>query len=107
MILIETSVFTRRALAILSDEEYRRLQLLLVNNPEAGDLIPGSGGLRKVRWGASGRGKRGGARVIYYYAIVKECVLLLLIYTKNEKDDLTRDQLTALRKLVESEFNER
>jgi mRNA-degrading endonuclease RelE of RelBE toxin-antitoxin system len=105
MIVIETSAFTRRVLTILSDEEYRKLQLILVNNPEAGDVIPGSGGLRKIRWGASGRGKRGGARVIYYYAIVKECILLLLIYTKNEKDDLTRDQLTILRKLAESEFN--
>jgi mRNA-degrading endonuclease RelE of RelBE toxin-antitoxin system len=105
MIIIETSAFTRRVLTILSDEDYRRLQLMLVNSPEAGDVIPGSGGLRKIRWGASGRGKRGGARVIYYYAIVKECILLLLIYTKNEKDDLTRDQLTALRKLVEREFN--
>ena len=64
MLIIETSIFTRQVLALLDDEDYRRLQTVLVIRPTAGDLIPGSGGLRKIRWGAHGRGKRGGVRVI-------------------------------------------
>ena len=66
MELIETAVFTKQVHATLSDEQYRQLQLYLILRPDAGDLIPASGGLRKVRWQLPGRGKRGGARVIYY-----------------------------------------
>jgi len=68
MVIIETSVFTRRITELLSDDEYRELQATLVERPKAGPVIPGSGGIRKLRWSASGRGKRGGARVIYYWA---------------------------------------
>lgn len=63
MVLIETSVFTRQAQKLLSDDEYRQLQSALVARPEAGAVIPGSGGLRKARWSAQGRGKRGGTRI--------------------------------------------
>jgi mRNA-degrading endonuclease RelE of RelBE toxin-antitoxin system len=63
---IETRLFTRLVLQYLDDDEYHELQKVLMNNPETGDIIPGSGGLRKVRWRAQGRGKRGGYRVIYY-----------------------------------------
>ena len=62
MVIIETSIFTRRVQALLDDDDYRRLQTVLVLRPDAGDLIPGGGGLRKIRWGAKGRGKRGGLR---------------------------------------------
>ena len=66
MLIVETSVFTRRVLKLLSDESYRSLQQVLVANPEAGNLIRQSGGLRKIRWSGEGRGKRGGVRIIYY-----------------------------------------
>mgnify|MGYP001607989014 FL=1 len=67
MVIIETSVFTRRLLELLNDEAYRKLQTALVNRPDAGPLIVSSGGLRKLRWALKGRGKRGGVRIIYYY----------------------------------------
>ena len=64
MVIIETSIFTRQVQAFLDDDDYRRLQTVLVVRPDAGDLIPGGGGLRKIRWGAHGHGKRGGVRVL-------------------------------------------
>ena len=72
--------------------------------PDAGDLIPGGGGLRKIRWSAQGRGKRGGVRVIYYWAVRQEQILMLLIYAKNERDDLTVEQLKVLRRIIEEEY---
>ncbi len=69
MVIVETSTFTRRVQELLSDEDYRKLQTVLINRPNTGAIIPGSGGLRKVRWALSGRGKRGGVRVIYYWAV--------------------------------------
>ena len=66
MVFIETSVFTRQVQELLTDEEYRQLQIVLLVHPDVGDLIQGSGGLRKMRWSAKGHGKRGGSRVIYY-----------------------------------------
>ena len=93
---------------ILNDEEYRGLQNVLLAMPGAGDLIQGSGGIRKIRWGASGRGKRGGARIIYYWANNHDQIFMLFAYAKNERDDLTKDQLSALREIVILEFkNER
>ena len=107
MIFIETSVFTRRVMKILSDEEYRELQSLLIENPKAGPIIQGSGGLRKIRWSSSGRGKRGGSRTIYYWAVAKQQIIMLMIFAKNEKDDLSAEQRKILKKIVESEYNER
>jgi hypothetical protein len=104
MIIIETSSFTRRVTQLLSDDEYRELQATLVNRPKAGPVIPRSGGLRKLRWRASGRGKRGGARVIYYWATKQDHILMLFIYAKNESDDLTSDQIKVLRNIVEKEY---
>ncbi len=104
MVIVETSIFTRRLPDLLSDEEYSRLQMTLVLNPYAGAVIPGSGGLRKVRWAVAGRGKRGGLRVIYYWAIIHDKILMLYIYAKSEQDDLTPDQLKVLRKIVEEEY---
>ena len=69
MIIIETTVFTELIGHLMDDDQYREPQVLLVENPEIGDLIQGSGGLRKIRWKLSGRGKRGGVRVIYYWAV--------------------------------------
>ena len=104
MVIIETSIFTRRIQDILGDDEYRLLQAQLVQRPDAGKIIPGSGGLRKLRWSASGRGKRGGARVIYYWFVSDEVILMLFAFPKNEQADLTPDQLKQLKKLVEGEL---
>lgn len=104
MLIVETSVFTRRVLKLLSDENYRSLQQFLVADPEAGDLIRHSGGLRKIRWSVAGRGKRSGVRIIYYWAPARETILMLLMYGKNEQDDLTQEQLRILKRLVEVEF---
>jgi hypothetical protein len=104
MEIIETSVFTRQVKELLSDDEYRLLQIALVQHPESGDLIPQSGGIRKKRWSMGGRGKRGGARVIYYWAVTKDQLLMLMIYAKNEKDDLSTDQLKLIRRIVEEEY---
>jgi mRNA-degrading endonuclease RelE of RelBE toxin-antitoxin system len=79
MVIIETSIFTRQVQALLNDDDYRRLQTILVIRPDAGDLIPGGGGLRKIRWGAQGRGKRGGVRVIYFWAVQQDRILMLLM----------------------------
>lgn len=104
MLIVETTVFTRRLLKLLDDENYRLLQYALVADPECGDLIRGSGGLRKLRWAGSGRGKRGGVRIIYYWAVDAATILLLLVYAKNEMDDLTAQELKLLKRLVEEEF---
>jgi mRNA-degrading endonuclease RelE of RelBE toxin-antitoxin system len=103
VVIIETSIFTRQVNALLSDEEYRKLQAALVGRPTLGPLIRGTGGLRKVRWALPGKGKRGGVRVIYYWAAAEEQLLMLLVYPKAERDDLTPAQLRILRKLVEEE----
>ena len=104
MEIIETSIFTRQVQAFLSNEEYRQLQLALVIQPGMGVIIPGSGGLRKMRWTIGGHGKRGGVRVIYYWVVVQDRILMLFMYAKNEQDDLTPDQLKVLRKIVEEEY---
>ena len=104
LIFLETPVFTRQIKELVGDDQYRELQLRLVAYPDAGDLIPRSGGLRKIRMGVSGRGRRGGARVIYYWATAKDQIYMLLAYAKNVQDDLTEDQLKTLRALVRREF---
>jgi hypothetical protein len=103
MVIVETSVFTRQVLTLLSDDEYRELQVFLASRPEIGNLIPGSGGLRKVRWGASGQGKRGGVRVIYYWHGAQHRVYMVYMYPKNERDDLTPSQLRMLRQAIEED----
>lgn len=104
MLIIETSVFTRQMRALLQDDEYRLLQLHLSGQPDAGVVIKGSGGLRKVRWSVGARGKRGGVRVIYYWSKPLERILMLLIYSKSEREDLTPNQVGVLRKIVEAEY---
>lgn len=100
MIFIETPIFTRRITQLLDEDEYRELQGELLNCPERGKLIRNSGGLRKIRWGVGDKGKRGGIRVIYYLHGPGEAFLMLLAYSKNEKDDLDQDELKLLRRIV-------
>jgi hypothetical protein len=104
MVIIETSIFTRQVRDLLSDDEYRELQVALVHRPHVGSIIKASGGLRKVRWAVKGRGKRGGVRVIYYWAVPSDQLLMLLLYSKSEHDDLTPVQLKTLKKIVEQEY---
>ena len=104
MQFIETSIFTRQVTSLLTDEEYSQLQLALLTHPDMGAIIPHSGGLRKIRWSMSGRGKRGGVRAIYYWVVANDQILMLFMYPKNEKDDLTPQQLKVLREIVEKEF---
>jgi mRNA-degrading endonuclease RelE of RelBE toxin-antitoxin system len=102
VVFVETPTFTRHVLRLMGDEDYAALQAQLARHPESGKVIPGSGGLRKVRWAGSGRGKRGGLRVIYHWRVAKDCIAMLLVYPKNERDDLSGDQLKQLRKLLET-----
>ena len=104
MVILETHAFTAAILELLSDEEYRLLQQALVARPDAGRLIRGSGGLRKIRWAAKGRGKRGGVRVIYYWHVPGDRLLMLLAYAKSEQDDLTPRQRVMLRKIIDAEY---
>lgn len=104
MQFIETSIFTRQVTSLLTDDEYSQLQVALLAHPETGVIISRSGGLRKIRWSMSGRGKRGGVRAIYYWVVAKDQILMLFIYPKSEKDDLTPQQLKVLREIVEKEF---
>ena len=81
----------------MDDEEYGEMQAFLTLRPDAGNVIKGTGGMRKLRWAGSGRGKRGGLRVIYYWWVAKDRISMLLAYPKNEQDDLTADQLKQLK----------
>ena len=106
MELIETSVFTKQITALLSGEEYRGFQSRLAANPGLGALIKGGGGIRKIRVAVGSRGKRGGARVIYYWAARKDLILLLYAYAKNVAADLTSKQVAQLAKVVKEEFGD-
>lgn len=88
MLFIETSLFTRRVGDYLNDEEYSGLQALLMEHPESGVIVPGSGGVRKLRWSATGRGKRGGIRVIYYWKCAEDEIWMLTLYAKNEQSNI-------------------
>ena len=102
MEFIEAPSFTRRLPDYLNDDEYAALQWALALRPEAGAVIPGSGGIRKLRWAGSGRGKRGGLRVIYYWKNRTGKIWLLSVYAKNEMQDIPLHTLKLLRKEVES-----
>lgn len=88
MIFIETSTFTNLIGTYLSDDEYLGLQRFLLKYPDAGAIIRGTGGVRKLRWGISGKGKRGGIRVIYYWKRRDDEIWLLTVYGKSERDTI-------------------
>ena len=104
MRFIETPIFTKELQNLLEDDEYRALQLALIFRPEQGVIIPGAGGLRKLRWRQKGKGKRGGSRVIYYWDEVHETFYMLFAYAKSKQEDLTPAQMKILAKLVREEL---
>jgi mRNA-degrading endonuclease RelE of RelBE toxin-antitoxin system len=98
---VESPLFSRLVHDYLSEEEYSSLQRHLAAWPESGDVIPGTGGVRKVRWAAKGRGKRGGVRVVYVARVAKEVIWLLTIYAKNEADSIPVGVLRRMREELE------
>jgi mRNA-degrading endonuclease RelE of RelBE toxin-antitoxin system len=104
-LFVEAPAFSRYREDYLDDEGFRKLQEALASNPEGGDLIPGAGGVRKLRWGDSrrGKGKRGGLRIIYYCFLSDEEIWLLTLYGKDEASDLSKDEKTQLRRALEAE----
>lgn len=100
MEFIETPTFTRLLTALLNDDEYRELQNVLVENPARGDVIPGGGGIRKLRHALPGGGKSGGVQAIYYWIRDDEQIYMLLIYPKSKKDNLTDRETALLREFV-------
>lgn len=99
---IRLSSFIRAWDAIgLSEDDYQALETMLLNNPQLGPVIEGSGGIRKVRFAATGKGKRGGARVIYIDVVVEDAIYLLYAYPKSVKDDLTKDEVKAFKRIAE------
>lgn len=101
MEFIETPLFAKAVRGLLSDDELGLLQMNLSLYPGAGAVIPGSGGLRKLRWMAGGRGKRGGLRIIYYWITAGHQIYLLYAYRKNRQEDLTAEEIRYLRSLLE------
>ena len=95
---IELAPFTKRVLTLLDDPSYAALQLTLMERPDAGAVIKNGGGLRKVRWAPTGKGKSGGVRVIYYWQRADGTIIFATIYAKNEKENLKPTELASLRK---------
>ncbi len=96
----ETQRFVRRVTDRLPDKEYAELQFYLCENPDEGDIIPRGGGIRKIRWRIAGKGKRGGVRVIYFWLVGEDKILMLDIYAKNEKADLTQNEIQQMKRIV-------
>ncbi|MEI6670080.1 MAG: hypothetical protein WCP29_18180 [Acidobacteriota bacterium] len=101
---VETPLFTAALKRLLDDEPYRRLQVALMLRPEQGPVISGAAGLRKLPWAGPGIGKRGGLRVIYYWAPAEAAFYMLYVYSKHEQGDLTPAQVRVLCGLVKEEF---
>ena len=100
---VETKLFTKLVQQYLTDDEYATLQQSLIVNPEAGDVIPGSGGVRKLRWGVAGRGKRGGLRVIYFLRLRQGEIWMLTLYAKNVVDNIPAKVLKKIKEEIDAE----
>ncbi len=100
MIFIETSIFTRLIQEMVSDDDYRLFQEFLIARPDSGSVIKGSGGLRKIRWKLTGKGKSGGIRIIYYWVVENDQIFLLYVYKKSMQLDLTPNQIAELKQIV-------
>jgi hypothetical protein len=109
MEFFESPAFTRHLSDYLSDEGYRELQNELARNPQAGDLMPGTGGFRKVRWAEPrrGKGRRGGLRIVYYYFARDHEIWLMTLFDKDEASDLSQKEKNALKAAIEAELNAR
>jgi hypothetical protein len=107
--LIEAPLFSQLVGRYLADDEYRRLQLYLALDPDAGDVMPGTGGCRKMRWAdrRRGKGKRGGLRVIYYYVVQDVQIWLLTLYDKDEVVDLSARERRLLKAAIDEEMRQR
>jgi hypothetical protein len=105
MLFIEAPAFTGRLASYLTDDEYRRLQTALLTNPEAGAIMPHTGGFRKMRWSDPRRGKgaRGGLRIIYFYFVEDAQIWLMTLYGKDEPKDLTSAQKRTLKAAIDEE----
>ena len=106
MLFIETTSFTKNLPRHLDDDGYAALQAFLSVHPQAGDVVRGTDGVRKIRWSTRGRGKRGGSRIIYYWLAKEEHIYLLTVYAKGEKEDLTAAERDAWRRAVEAIDND-
>lgn len=98
---VETRLFSRLVYNYLSEEEYSSLQRHLATWPDSGDVVPGAGGVRKIRWAVKGRGKRGGVRVVYVARVARELIWLLTIYAKNEDQSIPANVLRQIREELE------
>ncbi len=98
--IAETPLFVRQATGVWDDAEREAFILFIAQNPEAGDIVPDTGGVRKVRWRRAGTGKRGGARVIYFYHDADHPLYLLMVYAKVRQENLTPEEKKAVRTLV-------
>jgi mRNA-degrading endonuclease RelE of RelBE toxin-antitoxin system len=109
MEFLEAPSFSRCLAQYLDDEQYRRLQDSLANTPELGDVIPGTGGFRKLRWADArrGKGRRGGLRIIYYWFDSEDQVWFVTMFDKNEAVDLTPEQRRALKAAIDAEKKSR
>ena len=94
---VETKLFTRLVQEYLSDDDYSKLQQALLADPEAGAVIPGSGGVRKLRWGVAGRGKRGGIRVVYFLRTTQGQIWMLTLYAKNVAESIPASVLQQIK----------
>lgn len=101
---VETRLFSSLVQQYLSDDEYSALQREVMANPEAGDVIRGSGGVRKLRWGVAGRGKRGGLRIIYYLRTRQGEVWMLTLYAKNEAESIPGHVLKRIKDEIDGGF---
>ncbi|MEP3351507.1 MAG: type II toxin-antitoxin system RelE/ParE family toxin [Marinomonas sp.] len=103
MIFIETSIFTKVLPSYLSDDDYRGLQSYLLQKPDAGDIVRGSGGVRKVRWAPSGKGKSGGVRAIYYWKKSEHEIWMLTMYSKSESSTIAPHVLKQIAEAIDHE----
>ena len=100
--LVSTETFDAKAEKLLTADERAALEYFLAVDPETHPVIPGLNGIRKARWGRQGQGKRGGVRVIYFYALSAEVVLLLTLYAKNEREDMSHAQKKEINRFIEA-----
>jgi len=103
MIFIETTIFTKLLSKYLSDDEYRALQWYLLIYPDSGNIVRGSGGVRKLRWAPEGKGKSGGLRVMYYWKQSVKEIWMLTLYSKNEKATIPGHVLKKIAEEIENE----